>query len=455
MKSIRPVRNRRRGASAVEFGLLIALLAVAIVAAVGIAGRDVSAVLWLARNAMPHAAVPVPGGAEPVETPAGGDGDEQDTALPVLSVTAPGTVAEGAGSVTYTVSLDRPPAQAVTVDWQVAAGGSNPANLPADIYLGPIDVSSMEAYEAWLAGANRGTLTFVPGGSLVQALTFTLTDNDADEPDRTALFSVSAVTNAVLAGPADNPLTLADDDAPPVATLVLTGPEAFNENHPATSFRVEIVGRSSQATSIPLIVTGSATRGTDYTLRDAYGSGALSIDVAPYAYATLTDRYMWGIQDNVWEGDETVTVQLGTPTGATLSGPTRLDFTLTSFDGPPQVSIEPNQDTQVVEEGSSYTYRVSLSRRSSRDTHVSYSVDYSTAQGRLTADDYTLSPPGEVVVPAGALTADVTLTATIDAEAEAPEFGRIVIQTPPAGEAILSHNPAAGHGFFEIRDAAP
>ena len=122
-----------------------------------------------------------------------------DDGVPSISI-GDVSAAEGAGTMTFTVTLSETPAQTVTVNYVTANGV---ATAPADF------------------AATSGTLTFTPGGATSQTVTVTIAQDALSEVDETFAVNLSTPVNAtILDGQAVG--TITDDDALPALTVADT-----------------------------------------------------------------------------------------------------------------------------------------------------------------------------------------------------------------------------------------
>ncbi len=169
--------------------------------------------------------------------------------------------------------------------------------------------------------------------------------------------------------------------------------------------------------TVPLIVSGSATSGADFTISTtsvnipAGGSGAsLTVDI---------------IGDSLDEADETVVLSIGAPTNATVGSPSVHTITIIDDDDPPMVSFDlPSQQRS---EDTNMVFSAVLSHLSGRDVIVPFIVTGGTAQGGGIDYSLTNSP---VVIPAGSLSAVITIFVNDDLLDELDEQVNIAMGTP-------------------------
>ena len=127
----------------------------------------------------------------------------------------------------------------------------------------------------------------------------------------------------------------------------------------------------------------------------------------------------------MYEGDETVVVTLGTPSGATLGSITTDTVTIVDNDTAPTVRFE-KASQSAPESGGSMNVRVLLSAVSGSAVTVPYTVSGTATGGNV---DYML-PGNSVVIPAGQLSEDLTIGLVNDTLNEDDETIVITMGTP-------------------------
>ncbi len=227
-----------------------------------------------------------------------------DDGAPTLSINSP-SVAEvdngATATLTFTVRLAPNSGNTVTVDYVDAGTGTATS--------GGTDYATLA----------NGTLTFAPGVTS-QSVAVTVSGDDIDELDETVVVRLSSPSNATLTGGAttlDGTGTINDNDPMPTvsvadATAVTEGDVAAPNPANNMTFAVTLSAPSGLDVTVPYILSGTATAGTDYTEPDprsvTISTGTTRADIAiPLA------------GDEVDEENETITVTLGTPTNATVS----------------------------------------------------------------------------------------------------------------------------------------
>ncbi len=169
--------------------------------------------------------------------------------------------------------------------------------------------------------------------------------------------------------------------------------------------------------SVPFTLAGTAEKGSykDYTIT----SSPLTIP-AGEQIATI---YINLNNDGVAEGEETLVIELQTPTNATLGSQNR--HTVIIVD-PPQVSFSTTSNTEPEDTGE-VVVMVELSKRSTQDITVEFSPS-GTAEWGLTKDYTTSSSP--LTIPAGTLTTSLTITVNEDFIDEHDESAILTLANP-------------------------
>ena len=333
---------------------------------------------------------------------------------------------------TYTVVLDSEPSGG-TVTIGVASGDTTIAGVaPATLTFTASDWSV----------ARTVTVTAVPDGidnpndrrtaSIAHTVTATGTDYDG--------VTASGVT-----------VTVNDDDGAP--TLSINSPSVTEVDSDATStltFTVQLLPQSGNTVTVNYADTGSGTAtsgGTDY---DTLAGGTLTF--APGETSKPVPVTVNG--DNIDELDETVVVQLSSPSNATLTGgATTLDGTgtINDNDSAPTVSVA---DAAAVSEGNvatpnpanNMTFTVTLSAVSGLDVTVPY-----TLSGTATAGiDYTELDPRSVTIIAGTMQANIAIPVAGDEVDEENETITVTLGTPT--NATVSTAEGAGAASGTITD---
>ena len=194
--------------------------------------------------------------------------------------------AEEGGTLVFTVRLSEASDASVTVDYATADGTA----LAGQDYT-----------------AGSGTLTFA-AGELEQTIQVAALTDRTDEGDETFTVSLSNPSGATLA---DGEATgTVENVAPPLPTLSVGDVRA--EEGGTLRFAVRLSEASDAAVTVDYATSdGTATAGDDYTAASGTLTFAAGVLEQTIEVAALADR--------ADEGDETFTMSLSNPSGATLA----------------------------------------------------------------------------------------------------------------------------------------
>ena len=329
-----------------------------------------------------------------------------DDAAPVLSI-GDATVLEGnAGTVaeTFTVSINTASDQVVTASYATA---DNTAAQPGDYTTA------------------TGTITLNPGQTST-TVTVQVKGDTLDEVNETYFVNLTAPTNATL-GDAQGAGTITDDDGPPALSIDSV---STSENAGMANFTVTLAPVSGATVTVAYsTVAGTATAGTDFTPK----TGTLTF-LAGESTKTISIPIL---QDTVNEADENYTVQLASPTGATIATATGTG-TITDDDAAPTLSIS---DSTAVE-GNAATTNSAFTITLSGPSTQSITVAYATADGTATAPlDYT-STSGTATFAPGETTKTVNVPIVGDTTPEFNETYSVNLSAPT--NATISDAQGAG-----------
>ncbi len=171
---------------------------------------------------------------------------------------------------------------------------------------------------------------------------------------------------------------------------------------------------------------GAATEGQDYTAASGTLTFAAGVLEQAVEVAALTDR--------AEEGDETFTVSLSNPSGATLADGEAAGTVVNVAPPPPVVSVADAR----ADEGGTLVFTVRLSEAAD----AAVTVDYATSDGTATAgEDYTAAA-GTLTFAAGVLEQTVEVAALEDRTDEGDETFTVSLSNPSG--ATLADGEATG-----------
>ena len=315
----------------------------------------------------PHRAVLAGGGTTATATGTIVDDDDP----PLVSI-ADSSANEDDGSIRFLVSLNQPSGRTVTVNYatrdDTAAAGTD--------------------YTA--AG---GTLTFA-AGTTEHTVTVAIARDMANEPDERFQVALSSAVHATrAAGGATATGMIVDDDDPPAVSIM---DAAANEGDAHIPFVVSL-DRPSGATVTVRHATGddTAAAGDDYTSV----TGTLTFP----AGTTTLNLPVPVVDDDVAEDDETFTVTLSEPAGATLAS----ESATGSIADDDQRGVRVSPAALVLYEGSgALTYTLVLASQPTAQVTVAVATDPAVGSISATPTELTLTAADWAVAQTVTVTAD-------------------------------------------------
>jgi hypothetical protein len=293
----------------------------------------------------------------------------------------------------------------LTITVQLSAASTLPITLPFTV------TGTAESGSDYVIPTSP--LTISPG-QLSASITVTVLEDSRYENDETIVVTLDKPTNAVRGATATHTATIRNDDPMPSVAIYATS-ESLWEDAGQVMVLVQLSAVSGLPVVVPFTVTGTATNGTDYT-----------IDASPLTIpaGSLTGWITLNVtEDLLYERSETISVTLGTPTGATLG--TSQAYTLTVIDNDNQPTVEFTTASQSAAEGDgTLTITVQLSAASGLPITVPFTVS-GTAGGA----DYTITG-SPLTIPAGQTSATITVQLVNDGLLEPNETIVVTLGTP-------------------------
>ncbi len=244
----------------------------------------------------------------------------------------------------------------------------------------------------------------IPAGSLSATGTFSVSDDSIYEGNETAIIDVSSVTNATENGTQQVTITINDNESAPTVSMSVDVSSFTEGSGTNRTLTFTLSSASATTTTINLSYSGTATKGTDYT---ANTSATIS------AGATSTTLTITNIDDTLYEGTETIIVDISSVTNATENGNQQVTINYFDNDSAPTVTLSATP-TNIAEASGSSTITATLSAVSGLATTVTLTIS-----GTAETTDY--SQATSIVIPAGSTTATITCTAIQDTIDEANE----------------------------------
>jgi hypothetical protein len=176
-----------------------------------------------------------------------------DDASPTVAFTSAGTSPnEGNTNVTLTVQLSAASGRDVTVPYTINAAST--ATDPADYTISP------------------AAQVTIPAGQTSTTIVIAMVEDTLDEPDETVIVDLDVPTNATLGATTTYTLTIQDDDNAPQVSFNSSesnGSALEGTPPPPTAidytYTVVLTAASGRDVTVPLLYTGTATSGSDYS----------------------------------------------------------------------------------------------------------------------------------------------------------------------------------------------
>lgn len=254
-------------------------------------------------------------------------------------------LAEDSGVATVTATLSAISGQDVTVTLAFTGSATNTSD--------------------YTRTANSITIS---AGDTTGSISLTGVDDSLDEDNETIIVDINTVTNATESGTQQVTATITDDDATPTIEFSTTSQSA-DEGNTALTATVSLSAVSGRDVTVTFTPHGdsTATEDEDYTL----SASPLTISAGDSsANVTITL-----IADDFDEDDETVLLDLSSPTNATLATNTRHTVTITNDDTAGITITETSGQTQITEAGATDTYTVVLDSEPTNDVTVTITTD--------------------------------------------------------------------------------
>ncbi|MCR9130689.1 MAG: Ig-like domain-containing protein [Alphaproteobacteria bacterium] len=339
---------------------------------------------------------------------------QDDDAAPSLSIDDV-TVAEGAGTGTFTVSLSAVSGREITVDYTTADG-------------------TALAGSDYAAGA--GTVT-IPAGSPSATIAVSITEDALDENTETFTVDLSNATNASIAD-ASGEASITDNDAPPALSVDDVALAEGDSGATTFTFTVSLDAPSA----LPITVEASTADGTAVAPSDYTAITGQSVSFAPGVTSQTVDVTVNG--DATIEPSEDFTLNLSNPSNATIADGTGTG-TIQDDDSLPVLAIN---SATLSESGTNMVFAVTLSY--AVPTPVTF--DFATADVTATAGvDYSTITNGNYTIPANVTQLNVGVPVTDDVLDEDDETFTVTISNA-VGAAI---GTASGTGTITDDDPTP
>ena len=291
---------------------------------------------------------------------------------PTLSIESK-SVNEKVGTVSLKVRLASPSGTAISVPWNTVAG---------------------TALETTDYTAASGTLEFDGTNTdKEEEITITVIDDPRDEDNQSFTVQLAENSNYTRLGGGTGSITIEDDDAEPMVTIVDLTPQPEDDGmDPAsdTVYNIDVTlsEASEKAVAIDFTVTaGTAVAPHDYVL--ANSGTTLTFD-----NESTTKQITLNLKaDNIDEDNETFNVQLTSATHAQFAAGTNSPKTVTinDNDNPPVISIDNVEVTEDTDTGGTFTITQTPNSGKTVEVTVTY-ADVTATEGA--SEDYQITTTG-------------------------------------------------------------
>ena len=253
-------------------------------------------------------------------------------------------------STSRQVSLTAVGGTGTSYNYRFSVGGTSTGLLkPATITL--IGANSIPA-----AFGNGLDYTLAPGvlnfaiGEQTKQIVIALNNDSAWESPESFAIALLNPTSASLGTVTKHVVTINDDDAPPAlpAVMFASAISTASESAGTSEVLMSLTAASAGTVTVNYALTGgSATSGVDFTLSSGTLSFAVGETVKAVPIAITSDAAI--------ESNETITLSLSNPTGATLGGITAHTATITDDDTPVVSIVATDADAAESGDGASFT----------------------------------------------------------------------------------------------------
>ena len=252
-------------------------------------------------------------------------------------------------TVTLSINpISKPENQTTTTTITATLSNSYGANTTVNLSTGGTAINSVDY-------TLSGTVINIPAGSTIGTVTLQNIDDSQYESNETVIIDISSITGGTEDGTQQVTYTIMNDDTPPNASLEILDiyNPITNEAGGQVFVRGKIDNPSGAMVSIPLSFSGTAIGGgTDYTI-----TGSV-ITISP---GQLMDSIrVTSLFDGLEEGDETIIIDMNSPTNAVENGTQQVTLTIKDADlSPPtgySVAIDQAEITTTNQTTASFTF---------------------------------------------------------------------------------------------------
>jgi hypothetical protein len=265
--------------------------------------------------------------------------------------------------------------------------------------------------------AASGTLNFAAGVATA-SFQVTITDDTAVESSETINLALSSPVNLTLGTQNTATVTITDNDVALPTVQLSASTVSVAENGGTVTITVTRSSGTGSSTVNYATANGSASAGSDYTA----SSGTVSF-AAGQTSRTFTVPIT---DDTAVESNETFTVGLSSPSGATLGAVTSATVTITDNDTAPAGTVQFDKAAYTVDEDAG-TVTVVVTRSS---TVGNVSVNYASTAATATAGADFTTTSGTLSFASGSATANIVVPIVNDSVGELKETFKLTLSSP-------------------------
>jgi hypothetical protein len=154
----------------------------------------------------------------------------------------------------------------------------------------------------------------IPVGYTQGSIQVQINDDVLDEDDELVVITMGDIVEGIKSSPNVHTIQIVDNDSPPEVNFIGSHVDSI-ENGEAISISVNLSQISVHDVSIPLVLSGSASQGADYTI----STSTLVIPAGNSSGSIVISL----VDDSLYDPDENIVIDLSEPTNATLGSATQ------------------------------------------------------------------------------------------------------------------------------------
>lgn len=154
----------------------------------------------------------------------------------------------------------------------------------------------------------------IPVGYTQGSIQVQINDDVLDEDDELVVITMGDIVEGIKSSPNVHTIQIVDNDSPPEVNFIGSHVDSVEDGE-AISISVNLSLTSVHDVSIPLVLSGSASQGADYTI-----STSTLVIPAGNSSGSIVISF---VDDSLYDPDENIVIDLGEPTNANLGSVTR------------------------------------------------------------------------------------------------------------------------------------